>query len=98
MADYVCLLQYTDQGIRSVKDTTKRADAAKELATKIGVKVSDVLWTLGPYDLVLLAEAPDDESMTAYALSLATLGNVKTQTMRAFRAKDLTAILAKMAR
>lgn len=96
MASYVSLLQFTDQGIRSVKDTTKRAEAAKAMAAKVGVKVTDVLWTLGPYDLVLLGEAPDDETMTAYALGLAALGNVKTQTLRAFRAKEFAAILAKM--
>jgi len=98
MANYVSLLQFTDQGIRAVKDTTKRAEAAKALAEKVGVKVTDVLWTLGRYDLVLLAEAPDDETATAYALSLASLGNVKTQTMRAFRAKEFDAILSKMAK
>lgn len=98
MASYVSLLQFTDQGIRTVKDTTKRAEAAKAMAAKLGVKVTDVLWTLGPYDLVLLGEAPDDETMTAYALSLATLGNIKTQTLRAFRAKEVDAILAKMAK
>lgn len=98
MANYVSLLQFTDQGIRAVKDTTKRAEAARAMAEKVGVKVTDVLWTLGPYDLVLLGEAPDDETMTAYALSLSALGNVKTQTLRAFRAKEFDAILAKMAK
>jgi len=96
MASYICLLQFTDQGIRAVRDTTKRADAAKAMATKVGVNVTDVLWTLGPYDLVILAEAKDDESATAYALSLAALGNVKTQTLRAFRAKEFQAIIDKM--
>jgi len=98
MANYVCLLQFTDQGIRAVRDTVKRADAAKAMANKVGVTVTDVLWTLGACDLVLLAEAKDDESMTAYALSLAALGNVKTQTMRAFRAKEFSAIIENMAK
>lgn len=96
MANYVCLVQWTEQGLRTVRDTTKRAEAAKALASKVGVNVTDVLWTVGPYDVVLLAEANDDESMSAYALSLAALGNVKTQTMRAFRAKEFSAILDKM--
>ena len=96
MATYVSLLQFTDQGIRNVKDTTKRAEAAQALATKLGVKALEILWTLGPYDLVLIGEAPDDETMTAYCLSLASLGNVKTQTLRAFRAKEFDAILAKI--
>lgn len=96
MASYVSLLQFTDQGIRNVKDTTKRAVAATELAGKMGVKFTDIFWTLGHYDLVIVAEAPDDETMTACALSLSSLGNVRTQTMRAFRARELDAILGKM--
>jgi uncharacterized protein with GYD domain len=97
MATYVSLLQFTDQGIRTVKDTTKRAEAAQAMAAKIGVKSLDILWTLGAYDLVVVGEAPDDETMTAYALSLAALGNVKTCTMRAYRAKEMSSILGKMA-
>lgn len=96
MATYVCLCQFTDQGIRTVKDTTKRSEAAKALATKVGAKTTEVLWTLGAYDVVLICEAPDDETMTAFALSLASLGNVKTQTLRAYRAKEVDAILAKI--
>ena len=92
MATYVSLFQFTDQGIRAVKDTTKRAEAAK-----VGVKSLDILWTLGPYDLVVVGEAPDDETMTAFALSLASLGNVKTCTMRAYSAKEVETILGKMA-
>jgi uncharacterized protein with GYD domain len=97
MATYVSLLQFTDQGIRTVKDTTKRAEAAQAMAAKVGVKSIELLWTLGAYDLVLVGEAPDDETMTAYALSLSALGNVRTCTMRAYRAKEVATILGKMA-
>lgn len=96
MASYIALLQFTDQGIRNIKDTTKRAAAATDLASKMGAKLSDVFWTLGHYDLVLVLEAPDDETMTALALKLSSLGNVKTQTLRAFRAKEMEAILSKV--
>ncbi|HWQ92644.1 MAG TPA: GYD domain-containing protein [Clostridia bacterium] len=97
MAKYVLLLTYTDQGIREVADTTKRAAALKEkIAGKFGVKVSEVLWTLGQYDLVILAEAPNDETMTACSLSLAKLGNVKTQTLRAFQSSEVDALLQKL--
>ena len=97
MARYVLLLQYTEQGIRNVKDTTKRAEAfTKESAGKFGVKVSEALWTLGQYDLVLLAEAPNDEAMAACALSLARLGNVKVQTLRGFQSSEVDALLAKL--
>ena len=96
MAMYVSLLQFTEQGIRSVKDTTKRAAAATTEAEKMGLKVRDPFWTLGPYDVVLLLEAPDDQSVTAFTLKLGSLGNVKTQTMRAFRSEEMEGILAKI--
>jgi uncharacterized protein with GYD domain len=96
MAKYICLLQFTEQGIRAVRDTTKRAAAATAEAEKMGMKISEAFWTLGAYDVVLLVDAPDDQAMTAYALKLASLGNVKTQTMRAFNQQEIESILAKM--
>ncbi len=97
MATYIALLQWTDQGIRAVKDTTRRAAAAKDAAAKMGVKFTDLFWTLGQYDLAIVAEAPDDETMTALMLNLASLGNVKSQTLRAFRSNEMDAILKKAA-
>src|SRR5207244_5247067 len=95
MATYIVLLQFTDQGIRNIKDTTKRATAATEAAAKVGVKFTDLFWTLGQYDLAIVAEAQDEETMTALMLKLASLGNVKSQTLRAFRAKEMERILTK---
>lgn len=69
MATYIVLGQFTDQGIRNVADTSKRADAAKELAKKVGAKVRDLFWTIGRYDVALILEAPDDETMTVFGLS-----------------------------
>ena len=97
MASYIVLAQFTDQGIRNVKDSTKRAAAASDVAAKMGVKLTDLFWTLGHYDLVIVAEAPDDETMTALMLKLGSLGNVKSQTLRAFRANEMDAILKKAA-
>ena len=96
MAMYVSLLQFTDQGIRNIKDTVKRAAAATAEAEKMGAKITDAFWTMGAYDLVLLFDAPNDETMTAITLKLASLGNVKTQTMRAFRKEEMERILAKV--
>jgi uncharacterized protein with GYD domain len=95
MPMYVSLLQFTDQGIRSVKETTKRGATATAEAEKMGVKVTQALWTMGAYDVVLLLEAPDDETLTAFALKLASQGNVKTQTLRAFSREQMERILAK---
>ena len=96
MAMYVSLLQFTDEGIRNIKDTIKRAAAATAEAEKMGAKVSDAFWTMGAYDVVLLLDAPNDETMTAFTLKLGSLGNVKTQTMRAFRREEMEGILAKV--
>ena len=96
MAMYVSLLQFTEQGIRNVKDTIKRAAAATAEAEKMGVKVTDSFWTMGAYDVVLLLEAPNDETVSAFSLKIGALGNVKSQTMRAFSRKEMEGILAKV--
>lgn len=96
MATYVSLLQFTDQGIRNVKDTVKRAEAATAEAEKMGMKVIQVLWTMGAYDVVVVFEAPNDETISAFALKIGALGNSKTQTMRAFRREEMEKILAKI--
>jgi uncharacterized protein with GYD domain len=96
MAAFILLGSFTDQGIRSVKDTTKRADAFKELAKGSGVTIKEIYWTLGQYDIVAIADSPDDTTMTALGLALGKSGNVRTQTLRAFSASDMNAILAKV--
>jgi uncharacterized protein with GYD domain len=96
MARYVGLIQFTDQGIRNIKDTVKRGDAAAAEAEKAGMKIIEEFWTLGAYDVVLLVDAPDDETMTAFMLKVGSLGNVKTATMRAFGKEEMEKILAKI--
>jgi uncharacterized protein with GYD domain len=96
MATYVMLATYTEQGLKGIKDTVKRTEAARELAKKAGVTMRESFWTLGAYDLVAVFEAPDDETMTAFSLSAARLGNIKTQTLRAFSSKDMGTVLGKM--
>jgi uncharacterized protein with GYD domain len=96
MPTYIVLGSYTDQGIRNCKDIPKRTEAAKELAKKCGVTLKETYWTLGSYDLVSIFEAPDDVSMTALGLSLGSLGNVRTQTLKAFSAAELKTVLGKV--
>src|SRR5262245_29427661 len=96
MATYIMLASFTDQGIRKVNDSPKRADAFKQMAQKCGATVRDVFWTLGEYDIVAIVEASDDISMTALGLSSGALGNVRTQTLRAFTQADMKTILDKM--
>ena len=96
MATFIALGNFTDQGIRNVKDTVKRADAVKEAAQKAGVTMKDIMWTLGSYDMVVIFEAPDDAAITAFALAVGAAGNVRTQTMRAFSRSEMSGILAKL--
>ena len=97
MATYVMLAHFTEQGIKNVKDSPKRADAFRQSAKKHGATVKEIFWTLGQYDLVAILDAPDDVTVTALGLSLGTLGNVRTQTLRAFSEAEMAAILGKMA-
>jgi uncharacterized protein with GYD domain len=96
MATYVGLIQFTDQGIRNIKDTVKRGDAAVADAEKMGMRIVEEFWTMGAYDVVVLVEAPNDETMSAFMLKIGSLGNVESHTMRAFRRKEMEDILAKI--
>ena len=96
MATYVSLIQFTDQGIRNIKDTVKRGEAAIAEAEKMGMKIVEEFWTMGAYDAVVVFDAPDDETMSAFMLKIGSLGNVKSQTMRAFRRNEMEDIVAKM--
>jgi len=96
MPKYVSLLQFTDQGIRNVKDTTKRGEAAIAEAEKMGMKIIEEFWTMGAYDIVALFEAPDDETVSAFMLKNGAHGNAKSQTLRAFDRQEMEKILAKV--
>ena len=93
MPIYVSLLNWTDQGIRKVKETTKRAEAFQTLAQKTKVKVREIHWTMGRYDVVVVMEAPDDYAISRLMLAAGALGNVKTETLRAYSAKEMGEIL-----
>ena len=96
MITYAVLVNFTDQGIRAAKDTVKRAGAFTDMAKKFGVTTKEVFWTQGRYDIVVIVEAPDELSATAASLSLSALGNVRTESLRAFSASDMKAIVANM--
>jgi uncharacterized protein with GYD domain len=96
MATYVVLANFTDQGIRNAKDSPKRAEAFKEMAKDFGVTVRDLLWTQGRYDILTILEAPDELSVMALSVSAGALGNIRTETLRAFSMEDVTKIVGKM--
>jgi len=96
MPTYIALVTFTDQGIRHIKQTTERAKGLVEAASRMGVQVKDIYWTMGPFDAIFTAEAPDDETMSTLAFSLGSLGNVRTQTLRAFSADEMNKMLGRL--
>ncbi|WP_427912761.1 GYD domain-containing protein [Ramlibacter sp. MMS24-I3-19] len=96
MATYIGLATFTEQGMRTVKDTVKRADAAREIGAKFGVQMKNIHWTLGAYDLVVECEAKDDAAMVAYSLAIASAGNVKFQSLRALTRDEMSQVVTKL--
>ena len=84
MGTYIELLSWTDQGIKSVKDSPARLDAARALGKKMGVNVREFYLTAGAADMVIIAEASDDETMAKFNLTLGMAGNIRSTTMKAF--------------
>ena len=95
MAINVSLVNFTDQGIRNIKDSPQRARAFRELCKQQGVQVRELLYTSGPYDLVAITEGPE-EALTAVLLSVAKLGNVRTQSLRAMDQETFQRVLEKV--
>ena len=96
MITYIGLLNFTDKGLQSIKDTTKRAAAAKEAAKKYGVNMREMFWTVGKYDAICVLEAEDEASLVAFNVGTAQQGNVRSQSLRALTAAEFDKILAKV--
>ncbi len=96
MAHYVVLASFTEQGIRGIKDTAKRAKGFRDLAKSVGVTVKDIFWTFGTYDVVITMEGPNDETVASLMMKVGALGNMKSQTLRAFPESQIDSVLAKI--
>jgi uncharacterized protein with GYD domain len=96
MATFITTIKFTQQGIKDIDHSTKRAALFKSEAKKLGVKVKDIYWTLGDHDGLVILEAPNDETATAAVLHLAATGNVHTSTIRAFTAAEMEKIVDKV--
>ena len=92
MPTYIVLANFTEQGVRNFRDSPQRADAAAAFMEGLGGKMVDIHWTVGLYDLVVVVEAPDDETVSAMMLGIASQGNVRTTTMRAFSREEFTRV------
>ena len=95
MPSYISLGNWTDQGIKNVKESPKRADAVTALANKLGAKMQ-LFYTMGRYDIVAVTEAPNDEVAMQLLLEIGKLGNVRTQTLKAWTTSDVTKVIAKL--
>ena len=98
MATFITTLHFTGQGVKAVRDSCERAASFQATAQKLGVKVTGLYWTLGAFDGVIVCEAPDEETATAALLHLGSLGNVRTQTARAYDAAEMQKILGRLPR
>jgi uncharacterized protein with GYD domain len=95
MPTYISLMNWTDKGVAEFRSTVDRAEAGNALAGRFGGALKEIYWTIGPYDIVAVSEAPDDETATAFALALASQGNVRTTTLRAFSGDEMRGVIAK---
>jgi uncharacterized protein with GYD domain len=96
MATFITTMHFTEQGIKAARNTCDRAAAFKAAAEKLGVKVTGQYWTLGAFDGVIVLEAPDEETATAALLHLGALGNIRSQTARAYDAAEMQKILSRL--
>ncbi len=96
MTKYVSLITFTDTGIKNLRKTTARAQAFQEKMEKEGITTLITLWTVGQYDLFHVFEAPDDQAAAVFAYTLSSLGNVRTNTMRAFNAEEMADVIQKV--
>jgi len=95
MATFIAVINFTDQGIRAVKESPNRLAAATKLAEAMGVKVKQAFWTLGQYDMVVISEG-SDEAVAAWMYKVGSLGNIKSTTLRAFTLDEMQKIVSKI--
>jgi uncharacterized protein with GYD domain len=96
MATYLLLCNWTEQGLRNIKEAPERRRRATQLAEQLGCKLIGVFMTMGPYDLAIRVEAPDDETLARLALSIAGQGNLRTTTLKAFPAEEFERIIGSL--
>ncbi len=96
MGTYISLISYTDQGIRNIKDSPDRVDAARKVIEGLGGEMKELYLTMGAYDLFTILEAPSDEVVAKFVLALGSRGNVRTTTLKAFPEAEFRKIVAEL--
>ena len=93
MTTYVSLINWTEQGIKNFRDTTQRAEEFSRLVESSGGRVRELLWTVGEYDIVCIADFPDDETGVAALLRVGSAGNIRSNTLHAFNTDEMAGII-----
>ena len=96
MAGYCLLINFTDQGIRTVRDGAKRIDAARELAQRLGIEFKELSLCIGPYDIMVHLDAPNEEAVATFVLAVGSRGNVRTTTMKTFSEQEYRKMLGNL--
>ena len=96
MPTYITLLSFTDKGIAEIKESPGRLNAAKQAFQAAGAELKEFYLTMGRYDMVILAEAPDDETVAKLALAIGSAGAIRTETLRAFTEEEYRKIIASL--
>ena len=96
MPTYISLMRWTEQGIKSARETVNRAEQARAAVERMGGHLRDIYWTQGAYDVIAVADWPDEETATAFLLATGMQGNLRSETLRAFSAEEMQRILQKM--
>ena len=96
MPTYISLVKWTEQGAKNARDTVKRAREFRSDVERRGGKLLSIHWTQGQYDLVTVVEYPDEQTGMAQLLAIGSLGNIRTETLRAFTESEVEAIIKKM--
>jgi uncharacterized protein with GYD domain len=93
MPHYVLLMNWTEQGVKAFKQTVDRSEGARTALGAVGINLKEIYWTIGPYDIVAIAEAPDEETLSAALLALGSQGNLRTTTMRGLTTDEMRAVI-----
>jgi uncharacterized protein with GYD domain len=96
MPRYVVLVNWTEQGLKNVKETLQRTDSGSDLAEKHGLKLEQAYWIVDPYGMLTIFEAPEEEALSAHLLEIGSLGNVRTTTLRAYSEQEMSGILQRL--
>ena len=93
MPTYISLLRYTEQGIKNIKESPSRLDAVRKAFQQVGAELKDFYLVNGQYDAICISDAPDEETMAKLMLKIGAAGNVRTETVRAFKEEEYRKII-----